>query len=84
MAYTYRNKKTGEVIYLNRRAKSAFWEEVEPEQEETFEEDDIEEDDIEEDDIEENPLLDVIPAVEVEPEKPVEKPPKKTTKSRGK
>ncbi|MBR2422604.1 MAG: hypothetical protein IKB09_09710 [Oscillospiraceae bacterium] len=37
MAYTYRNKKTGEVIYLNRRAKSAFWEEVEPEKEEIFE-----------------------------------------------
>jgi len=74
MAYTYRNKKTGEVIYLNRRAKSAFWEEVGPEQEETFEEDDIGEDS----------LLDAIPAVEVEPEEPVEVPPKKTTKSKGK
>lgn len=38
MAYTYRNKKTGEVIYLNRRAKSAFWEEVEPEEENSEEE----------------------------------------------
>lgn len=74
MAYTYRNKKTGEVIYLNRRAKSAFWEEVEPEEEEIFEEDGIEED----------LLSDMIPAVEVEPEAPVEEPPKKTTKSRGK
>lgn len=33
MAYTYRNKKTGEVIYLNHRAKSAFWEEQLPEEE---------------------------------------------------
>lgn len=74
MAYTYRNKKTGEEIYLNRRAKSAFWEEVEPEQEEMFVEDDIEEDS----------LPDAIPAVEVEPEEPVEEPPKKTAKSRGK
>lgn len=44
MAYTYRNKKTGEVIHLNHRAKSVFWEEVEPEQEETFEEETFEED----------------------------------------
>lgn len=44
MAYTYRNKKSGEVIHLNHRAKSAFWEEVEPEQEETFEDETSEED----------------------------------------
>lgn len=48
MAYTYRNKKSGEVIHLNHRAKSAFWEEVEPEQEDTFEEETFEEETSEE------------------------------------
>lgn len=84
MAYAYRNKKTGEVIYLNRRAKSAFWEEVEPE-EESVEEDTFEEDAFAEDDIEEeDPVPEAIPAVEVQPEEPAEEPPKKTTRKRGK
>ena len=69
MAYTYVNKKTGDVIYLNRRAKTAFWEEQVPE-EETPEEESIEEESIEEESIEEVPT-----------EEPK---PKKTTKSRGK
>ena len=38
MAYTYRNKKTGEVLYLNRRIKSVFWEEETPEEETSEEE----------------------------------------------
>lgn len=73
MAYTYRNKKTGEVIYLNRRVNTAFWEEVEPEQEETFEEETFEEETFEEDPEQENP----------EQEEPAEAP-KKTTEGRGK
>ena len=73
MAYTYRNKKTGEVIYLNRRVKSAFWEEETPE-EEPFE--DSTEDSVEE------------PAEEITKE-PVEEiteepAPKKATSRRGK
>lgn len=48
MAYTYRNKKTGDVIALGRRAKSAYWEEVEPEEEETFEAEDAPEEPVEE------------------------------------
>lgn len=69
MAYTYRNKKTGEVIHLNHHAKSVFWEEVEPEQEEDFEEDSEQEDPGQED---------------PEQEEPVEEPPKKTGRGRGK
>lgn len=71
MAYTYRNKKTGGVIYLNRRAKSAFWEEVEPEKE-TPEQDSAE--DAAQEDV----------TSEEEPAEAEEKPPKKTGRSRGK
>lgn len=73
MAYTYRNKKTGDVIYLNRRAKTAFWEEVEPEEDESFEEETSEED----------PLFDEIPEAEDASEEPAEEAPKKTSR-RGK
>lgn len=78
MAYTYRNKKNGDVITLNRKAKSAYWEEVEPEEEETFEEETFKEETPDED-----PLFDEIPEAEDAPEEPVEEALKKTGR-RGK
>ena len=68
MAYTYRNKKTGEVIYLNRRVKTAFWEEVEPEEETTGDETPEEE----------TPEINEISG------EAMEEAPKKTTRKRGK
>ena len=70
MAYTYRNKKTGEVLYLNRRIKSVFWEEETPEEETTLE--DPEEETSEEETSQEAPEEEPVAA------------PKKATRSRGK
>ena len=79
MAYTYRNKKTGDVITLNRKATTAFWEEVDPE-DAAFEEEDTFE---EEETHDEDPLFDEIPEAEDASEAPVEETPKKTGR-RGK
>ncbi len=75
MAYTYRNKKTGEVIYLNRRVKTAFWEEELPEEDDAQDQDDQEEE-IQEDSepVEESEIA----------EEAAEEAPKKTGRSRGK
>lgn len=80
MAYTYRNKKTGDVITLNRKATTAFWEEVDPEEAAFEDEDTIEEEDASEG---EDTLLDVIPESEDDSEEPVEEAPQKTGR-RGK
>lgn len=75
MAYAYRNKKTGEVIYLNRRVKTAFWEEELPE------EDDAQDQADQEKEIQEDSET----MEESEPaEEPAEEAPKKTSRSRGK
>ena len=74
MAYTYVNKKTGEVIYLNRRVKTDFWEEKLPEEDAPGEENFEEETNGEE-----------TPETEIPEEVPAEEPkPKKAAKSRGK
>ena len=78
MAYTYRNKKTGEVIYLNRRVKTAFWEEVEPEEETTGDETPEEETTGDETPEEETPEINEISG------EAMEEAPKKTTRKRGK
>ena len=80
MAYAYRNKKSGEVVHLNHRAKSAFWEEVEHEEEKSFELETFEE----EETTDEDPLSDEIPEAEDAADEPAEEAPKKTSRSRGK
>ena len=83
MAYTYRNKKTGDVITLNRKATTAFWEEVEPEEDGSFEEETFEEETFEEETFDEDPQFDELPEAEDALDEPVEEDPKKTGR-RGK